>query len=48
LVDVEYAVCAVREAARSRLDPRVSPPALFGLHDIVNSELRKRPQEIVR
>lgn len=49
LVDVEYAVCAVREGGAIEVfDLQVSPPAVIGIHDIANITLRERLQQIVR
>ena len=48
LVDVEYAVCAVREGGAIEVfDLRASPPAVIGRRDISSSKLRKGLQPIV-
>lgn len=48
LVDVEYAICAVREGGSIEVfDLRVSPPAVIGIDDIDRERLRRRLQDIV-
>jgi hypothetical protein len=48
LVDVEFAVCAVREGGAIEVfDLRVSPPAVIGIDDIGDARLRRQLQEIV-
>ncbi len=48
LIDVEYAVCAVRAGGAIEVfDLRVSPPDVIGIDDIGNSKLRRRLQAIV-
>ncbi len=48
LVDVEFAVCAVREGGAIEVfDLGVSPPAVIDIEDIGNTRLRRQLQEIV-
>jgi hypothetical protein len=48
LVDVEFAVCAMREGGAIEVfDLRVSPPAVIAIEDIGNTRLRRQLQEIV-
>jgi hypothetical protein len=48
LVNVQYAVCAVRDGGAIEVfDLRVSPPALIAIDDIGNDRLRTRLQDIV-
>ena len=48
LIDVEYAVCAVREGGEIEVfDLRVSPPVIIDIEDIENERLRTRLEDIV-